>query len=86
MMSCQQVDIYKSLHVGATSVERPLVEEVKAFFDDERLLFWVEVVCWKLSGQFQCFVSRLSLSAVRAPQEGLYVFPTTSVQAPTGEL
>ena len=30
-------------HVAATSVERPLVEEVKAFFDDERLLFWLEV-------------------------------------------
>jgi len=31
-------------HVAATSVERPLVEEVKAFFDDERLLFWLEAV------------------------------------------
>ena len=31
-------------HIDATSVERPLVEEVKAFFDDERLLFWLEVV------------------------------------------
>jgi len=31
-------------HVGAMSVEQPLVETVKAFFDDERLLFWLEVV------------------------------------------
>jgi len=31
-------------HVNATFVEPLLVEEVKAFFDDERLLFWLEVV------------------------------------------
>jgi len=32
------------MYVGATSVERLLVEEVKAFFDHDRLLFWLEVV------------------------------------------
>jgi len=31
-------------HISAMSVEQPLVEEVKEFFDDERLLFWLEVV------------------------------------------
>jgi len=31
-------------HVGTLSVEPPLVEEVRMFFDDERLLFWLEVV------------------------------------------
>jgi len=31
-------------HVNAASIEPLLVEEVKAFFDDERLLFWLEVV------------------------------------------
>ena len=30
-------------HVAATSVERTLVEEVKALLDDVRLLFWLEV-------------------------------------------
>ena len=31
-------------HTSATSIELPLAEKVRAFFDGERLLFWVEAV------------------------------------------
>ncbi|OJA13985.1 hypothetical protein AZE42_04595, partial [Rhizopogon vesiculosus] len=33
-------------HVGAASFEQSLATEITAFFDDERLLFWMEALDW----------------------------------------